>query len=301
MKETVEEWELFLGLMKKCVSATISKQALEYSEKIRTMDSQRTLPGWNYCQFFLLKEGLAITYQRAGMMSESLRLYQELEILFLNLKDQKNAPSTPNNLNGPLDTFISDSFLKNKEGVVVVPSILNLLKKKPELREEIYKSSICELYLRSYIFSRQADIIFAIKQPNKVALMAISFIKEMYVHLREKCELLKPHFAERWAYKAYLDVIEECEKQYNELSNKQQQKYEGSSNVEISFRRNSFTDIFRFRELSPKEHCLYMANLYYFARTMVNPISPFSLFSLSHLFFYFFFFGKKSLIELEFH
>jgi hypothetical protein len=51
-------------------------------EDTRRLDQQRLIPGWNYCQFFILKESLSFTYELMGLFNEALVHYDELEAGF---------------------------------------------------------------------------------------------------------------------------------------------------------------------------------------------------------------------------
>ena len=52
----------------------------QYEEDIREKDSQRSLPGWNFNTFFILKEGLARGFENVGLFDDSLVVYDELAI-----------------------------------------------------------------------------------------------------------------------------------------------------------------------------------------------------------------------------
>ena len=49
-----------------------------YGNEIDKVLQRRSVPGWNYCNFFCIKQGLSFTYQRMGMFEQALAVYQEL-------------------------------------------------------------------------------------------------------------------------------------------------------------------------------------------------------------------------------
>jgi trafficking protein particle complex subunit 10 len=78
-------WQDILGKIKECVLQSFDSRVLQYEEDIRKMDSQRTLPGWNYCTFFILKEGLAQSFEHMLLLEDALIQYDELEASFFQL------------------------------------------------------------------------------------------------------------------------------------------------------------------------------------------------------------------------
>src|SRR5271154_6203714 len=83
--EELEMWQDILGKVKEGVLQSFDSRVLHYEEDIRKMDSQRTLPGWNYCTFFILKEGLAQSFEHMFLLEDALIQYDELEASFFQL------------------------------------------------------------------------------------------------------------------------------------------------------------------------------------------------------------------------
>jgi len=83
--EELEMWQDILGKIKECVLQSFDSRVLQYEEDIRKMDSQRNLPGWNYCTFFILKEGLAQSFEHMLLLEDALIQYDELEASFFQL------------------------------------------------------------------------------------------------------------------------------------------------------------------------------------------------------------------------
>ncbi|KAK4999223.1 hypothetical protein LTR66_001702 [Elasticomyces elasticus] len=63
----------------------------QYEEDIREKNSQRTLPGWNFCTFFILKEGLAKVFESVGLAEDALAIYDELALGLDNLVREEAA------------------------------------------------------------------------------------------------------------------------------------------------------------------------------------------------------------------
>ena len=48
-------WDSVVNKIKEKLLANFFQQVLTLQEDIKRLDSQRLLPGWNYCSFFILK------------------------------------------------------------------------------------------------------------------------------------------------------------------------------------------------------------------------------------------------------
>lgn len=83
--EELEMWQDILGKIKEGVLLSFDARVLQYEEDIRRMDAQRTLPGWNYCTFFILKEGLAHSFEHMLLLEDALIQYDELEASFFQI------------------------------------------------------------------------------------------------------------------------------------------------------------------------------------------------------------------------
>jgi hypothetical protein len=83
--EELEMWQDILGKIKEGVLQSFDSRVLQYEEDIRKMDAQRTTPGWNYCTFFILKEGLAQSFEHMFLLEDALIQYDELEASFFQM------------------------------------------------------------------------------------------------------------------------------------------------------------------------------------------------------------------------
>lgn len=62
-KESKQLWNEFIDKLKQYFVINFGQVVSQYEEEIRKEDSQRLNKGWNFLKFFLLKEGLAFTYE----------------------------------------------------------------------------------------------------------------------------------------------------------------------------------------------------------------------------------------------
>ncbi|CAK7275457.1 hypothetical protein SEPCBS119000_006703 [Sporothrix epigloea] len=73
-------WTDFIDKLKSCILASFDARVLQYEDDIREKDVQRKLPGWNFCTFFILKEGLARDFESVGLVEDALVGYDELSV-----------------------------------------------------------------------------------------------------------------------------------------------------------------------------------------------------------------------------
>lgn len=64
--------------VKHAILTSFDLRVAQYEEDIKEKDSQRSLPGWNFCTFFILKEGLARGFENVGLLEDALVGYDEL-------------------------------------------------------------------------------------------------------------------------------------------------------------------------------------------------------------------------------
>ena len=72
------------------MSVSFARMAARYREEARALESMRHVIGWNYCGFFVVKEGLAFTYLKASsrrMILMALAIYRELAEHYQSLPD----------------------------------------------------------------------------------------------------------------------------------------------------------------------------------------------------------------------
>ena len=78
--EVEEQWQDLVEKLKVAILQSFDARVAQYEEDIRERESQRSLPGWNFCTFFILKEGLARGFENVGLLEDALQLYEELDV-----------------------------------------------------------------------------------------------------------------------------------------------------------------------------------------------------------------------------
>lgn len=77
--ENTDLWQDFVDKLKAAILASFDVRVAQYEDDIKDRDSQRSLPGWNFCTFFILKEGLARGFENVGLLEDALTVYDELD------------------------------------------------------------------------------------------------------------------------------------------------------------------------------------------------------------------------------
>ncbi|KAF8477490.1 hypothetical protein BDZ91DRAFT_844125 [Kalaharituber pfeilii] len=79
-EETEAAYQDLITKFKAQILASFDTRVTQYEEDVREKEAQRMLPGWNFCTFFVLKEGLARAFESVGLVEDALVLYDELAV-----------------------------------------------------------------------------------------------------------------------------------------------------------------------------------------------------------------------------
>jgi hypothetical protein len=117
-QEQERAWNEVIIRFKTLILLSFDLRVSQYEEDIREKDSQRALPGWNFCTFFMLKEGLARGFESVGLVEDALLGYDELSV--------------------GLDTIIRDQSTEGRDdqGGVLLHHTEELYKKASEILKE---------------------------------------------------------------------------------------------------------------------------------------------------------------------
>ncbi|KEQ77043.1 hypothetical protein M436DRAFT_37574, partial [Aureobasidium namibiae CBS 147.97] len=169
-QEQDNAWQDLIAKFKTLILMSFDLRVLQYEDDIREKDSQRALPGWNFCTFFTLKEGLARGFESVGLVEDALAIYDELSAgLDSALRDSETGAAQ--------GTFLGDLTAQKKSLLDMIdaqsdtPKLEQLTSQfrdtfiqpldltNRDYRGEIVSSTISLFDFRLYIFARQRALL----------------------------------------------------------------------------------------------------------------------------------------------
>lgn len=176
-----EQWQDLVESLKQCILRSFDARVAQYELDIRERDAQRALPGWNFCTFFVLKEGLAKGFESVGLLEDALAVYDELS-LGLDALVKEQAQKDDHDDGGALRNFSKESkdLLRaalDQESNHAPPSedsdpeldlnyILTVDREnfpfdveRKNYRNLILSNEVSALDLRVYLFTREMEIL----------------------------------------------------------------------------------------------------------------------------------------------
>lgn len=193
-----ENWDALFGKIKEIFLTLYTSQVMFLQDAIKKMDSERCYPGWNYCQFFLLKENLSDHYEQLGLLEMALLQFEELEAYFEPFIIQ----SAEHKAIG-LDSF--GAVDHDDDSADVLDS------QKKNYRSMIRLNSVTVFDFRCYLFARQCHLTYRLRRPAELAKRSLEFIKATAKLLHEQRLNLRPFFEESWVYSTSLRMVVFCE------------------------------------------------------------------------------------------
>ena len=95
-------WGDLIFKLKSLILSSFDHRVRQYEEDIKEKESQRSLPGWNFNTFFVLKEGLAKGFESVGLVEDALTGYHELSV---GLSSVTEARTVEHSAAPPADTL----------------------------------------------------------------------------------------------------------------------------------------------------------------------------------------------------
>ncbi|RAL11132.1 putative TMEM1 family protein [Aspergillus homomorphus CBS 101889] len=195
--ELTDQVEDFVEKMKNAILSAFDLRVAQYEEDIKEKDSQRSLPGWNFCTFFILKEGLARGFENVGLFEDALLGYDELAV-GLDTAIHEQLEGTGDQHGGAFLTHSKEwqesaiKALESDGGTAPkdeddaepepVPSIdtgdFPIDSNKKSYREMILASNISIFDFRTYVFSRQVTLLLRAARAPSLAIQEADGIKK---------------------------------------------------------------------------------------------------------------------------
>ena len=171
LRESNRAWEDLLSKAKALILTSFDLRVRQYEEDIKAKSAQRSLPGWNFCTFFVLKEGLSRGFESVGLVEDALMGYDELAVeLYTAIEEERQKGSTgeeaslfrgyTQELRNQAEQAIAEAreTLVGSENVQVSTTLLLDTERKP-YRELILANNISAFDFESYVFARQIALL----------------------------------------------------------------------------------------------------------------------------------------------
>ncbi|OJA10941.1 hypothetical protein AZE42_04658 [Rhizopogon vesiculosus] len=183
-------WADLVNKIKDGLLFALNSSVSQREEEVRRSESQRHMPGWNFCTFF---ESLASSFEGVKLFEDALQQYNELEVSFIQVLREKNM-SWFGSLIQPVPMDDSMPLLS--------------VSKKP-YRDLILANSISVFDFRIYLLARQCALLNKMRRPSEICQKVTSFLGTFGRRLREAT--LPEYFIESWIFSSALSVIDQCD------------------------------------------------------------------------------------------
>ncbi|KIM80718.1 hypothetical protein PILCRDRAFT_821974 [Piloderma croceum F 1598] len=194
-------WAECINKIKDGLLSAFESSVLQREEDVKRSESQRQMPGWNFCTFFILKESLASSFEGVNLFQDALWQYDELETSFYQVLKEKN-----------LSWFGSLITPHAKDDSAPLLSV----DKKP-YRDLILANTISVFDFRIYLLSRQCALLGKMGRIVDIGKKSGAFLGAFGRRLREAEPTLPEYFIESWTYSSALSVVEQCDSWANGL------------------------------------------------------------------------------------
>lgn len=197
-------WDALIAKFKDLILTSFDRRVAQYEEDIKEKDAQRTLPGWNFCTFFILKEGLARGFENVGLVEDALVGYDELSVGLDSVVQELATSGSTGRLGGALlshtgelkeaaekilEEALGEGALDEEEAVDLqskeVPrdqfEDIPISATKKAYRDMILANKVSVFEFRCYIFARQIALLLRLGN-------AVSTREELLAKLREQQE-----------------------------------------------------------------------------------------------------------------
>ncbi|ERS95655.1 hypothetical protein HMPREF1624_07729 [Sporothrix schenckii ATCC 58251] len=167
-REAQAAWADVVGKLKSRILASFDVRVSQYEDDIREKDVQRTLPGWNFCTFFILKEGLARGFESVGLVDDALVGYDELSVGLDTVIQEQHALTASTLLSFTDD--LKSAALKairgddadepvNLQAADSATLAIPISATKKPYRDLILANNVSVFDFRCYIFARQIALL----------------------------------------------------------------------------------------------------------------------------------------------
>ena len=174
LSETAQErenaWKDLMDKFKTLILGPFTARVRQYEADVAAQESRRSLPGWNFCTFFIHKEGLAKALESIGLVEDALSIYDELSLGLetavreLASGQAKGTATSFAEHTDDIETRILNKGRPSTNGISGAQSEKDHIDESVDLfgkdyREQIVRSNISVFDFFSYLFLRQKTLI----------------------------------------------------------------------------------------------------------------------------------------------
>ncbi|KPM44420.1 hypothetical protein AK830_g2128 [Neonectria ditissima] len=173
-------WQELVVKMKTLILSSFDMRVTQYEEDIKEKDGQRSLPGWNFCTFFILKEGLARGFESVGLVEDALVGYDELSVGLDSVIHEQAVEGSPESHGGAMLNYTDElkrtlekAIAKVSGGSVDEEAVdlqsdeatrehfeeIPISATKKAYRDMILANNVSVFDFRCYIFARQITLL----------------------------------------------------------------------------------------------------------------------------------------------
>ncbi|KAL2114887.1 hypothetical protein VTJ04DRAFT_10550 [Mycothermus thermophilus] len=210
-QDSENAWADLMAKIKELILSSFDRRVTQYEEDIRERDAQRALPGWNFCTFFILKEGLARGFESVGLVEDALVIYDELSVGLDSVIKEQAASGDADAHGGALLPFTEDlkeiaqkaldgelefddsetvDLQSGEKKLADAFDGIPISSAKKPYRDLILANNVSLFDFRCYIFARQVALLLRLGN-------AWSSREELLAKLKEQQELVPRGVAPR--------------------------------------------------------------------------------------------------------
>ncbi|XP_044735186.1 trafficking protein particle complex subunit 10 isoform X2 [Chrysoperla carnea] len=201
---SAESWRGLVARIRILLLQAYSRALTQLEDHIRDQREKRNQPSWNFCQYFLLQEELALVLEMLGLYDEALVQYDELDALFTQFVVNSHMGETVEWLSRfqkPIEQWrqpiLGRPLTREDRSAVLANGPAPLLE------------------FRSYLYSRQAAMLLLLFKPWEVAQRCLPFLHTTVREIDMLDVTIPTGALPCWLFLACLEVLHTCEK-YND-------------------------------------------------------------------------------------
>lgn len=197
-------WADLMTRFKTLILSSFDQRVTQYEEDIKEKDTQRSLPGWNFCTFFILKEGLARGFENVGLVEDALVGYDELSVGLDMVLAEQAQTGEPESHGGAMLAFTEELRemaskaisgasgdeeeavdMQSKDPQDATFDEIPISSVKKAYRDMILANKVSVFDFRCYIFARQIALLLRLANTSFTREQLLSRLKEQQESILE--------------------------------------------------------------------------------------------------------------------